>query len=375
MGVIRILLALSVVIWHVPGAHFRLLNASVAVLLFFVVSGFYMAMVINEKYAPSGPGWIRRFYLARFLRLYPTYLAMCVVMVAWFWWTNSPNAFTSRLPLPVGEQILIALVNIGIVGQDLYELMNHIRADHVRSFFGATFFNPGFMLVGQAWSLSSEIFFYALAPMVVRSPLRIVSVLIVSLSIRLALVASGWTSGLWGYWFIPATMCMFTLGSVSYALYRRIDGWRWSAAIGWVGLAAMLVWGVAVSTVYGMALPVNDTNSLDEPRFWIAYLTFATLLPFVFCATKRVAIDRAIGELSYPLYIVHGLVIGLVLTRVGLPAGSGHLMIVATALSLVAAAAMRAAVEIPTERLAGKTNHDRAEIGVGVGLGRRDSGA
>jgi len=49
MGAIRILLALSVVLWHVQGQHPRLLNASVAVLLFFVISGFYMALVINEK--------------------------------------------------------------------------------------------------------------------------------------------------------------------------------------------------------------------------------------------------------------------------------------------------------------------------------------
>src|SRR4051812_46606684 len=176
MGVIRIVLALSVVIWHVPGPHVRLLNAAVAVLLFFVVSGFYMALVINEKYAPSGAGWIKRFYLARFLRLYPAYLAMCVVMVAWYWWTESPNAFTSRLPVPFGEQLLLAAINLGLIGQDLYELMNHVAGASVRSLFGASFFNPAFMLVGQAWSLSSEIFFYALAPFVVRSPVRIVGV-------------------------------------------------------------------------------------------------------------------------------------------------------------------------------------------------------
>jgi peptidoglycan/LPS O-acetylase OafA/YrhL len=61
LGVLRILLALSVLLWHVPGSHLRLLNAQVVVLLFFVISGFYMALVIDEKYAPSGPGWIRRF--------------------------------------------------------------------------------------------------------------------------------------------------------------------------------------------------------------------------------------------------------------------------------------------------------------------------
>src|SRR6266446_3824020 len=32
------------------------------------------------------------------------------------------------------------------------------------------FFDNGFMLIGQAWSLASELLFYALAPFFVRSP-------------------------------------------------------------------------------------------------------------------------------------------------------------------------------------------------------------
>jgi peptidoglycan/LPS O-acetylase OafA/YrhL len=349
MGAIRILLALSVVVWHVPGAQHRLLNAAVAVLLFFVVSGFYMALVINEKYAPSGPGWIKRFYLARFLRLYPAYIAMCAVMVAWFTYWPSPNAFTWRLPVPPAEQLLLALINIGIVGQDLYELVNHIGADRVRSLFGASFFNPAFMLVGQAWSLSSEIFFYALAPFVVRSPLRLVAVLAISLAIRFGLVSAGWTGGFWSYWFIPSTMCMFTLGSLSYFIYRRIAGWRWSVLIGRSALAFMIGWLVGLSLLYGIALPKGNVNSLDEPRFWIAYLTFAAVLPFVFCATKRVAVDRMIGDLSYPLYLVHGLVLGFIYNWFLLPRGLSSVLMLAIAISLAAALAMRVIVEIPTE--------------------------
>jgi peptidoglycan/LPS O-acetylase OafA/YrhL len=351
MGAIRILLAFSVVVWHVPGSHHRLLNAAVAVLLFFVVSGFYMALVINEKYAPSGPGWIKRFYVARFLRLYPAYIAMCAVMVAWYTYWPSPNVITWRLPVSLGEQLLLALINIGIVGQDLYELMNHIGADRVRSLFGAGFFNPAFMLVGQAWSLSSEIFFYALAPIIVRSPLRLVAVLTISLAIRFSLVSAGWTSGFWSYWFIPATMCMFTLGSLSYFIYRRIGEWRWSAPIGWSALVFMIGWVVALSLLYGVALPRGSVNSLDEPRFWIAYLLFAALLPFVFCATKRLRVDRAIGDLSYPLYLVHGLVVGIIFIWFALPSDSLSILAFAMAASLTAAIAMRVMVEIPAELL------------------------
>ena len=82
MGLIRLFLALSVVVWHIPGRTFTLLDAQIAVLFFFITSGFYMALTINEVYAPRGgsarPGWRRGFYLSRILRLYPAYLATVI---------------------------------------------------------------------------------------------------------------------------------------------------------------------------------------------------------------------------------------------------------------------------------------------------------
>src|SRR5262245_45783840 len=92
MGLLRFFLALSVAVWHIPGPAFKLMYASVAVICFFIVSGFYMAMVLTERYDKAG-----EFYWARFTRLYPAYFAMAAVMVGWFWCTNSPNAFTGPL--------------------------------------------------------------------------------------------------------------------------------------------------------------------------------------------------------------------------------------------------------------------------------------
>ena len=79
MGAVRFTLALSVAVWHLPGAPFRLLNAAVAVLAFFIISGFYMAMVLTEKY-PT----VRSFYAARFLRLYPAYAAVAAFSKTWY---------------------------------------------------------------------------------------------------------------------------------------------------------------------------------------------------------------------------------------------------------------------------------------------------
>jgi peptidoglycan/LPS O-acetylase OafA/YrhL len=362
MGGIRIILALSVVVWHVPGTHVRLLNAAVAVLLFFVISGFYMALVVNEKYAPSGAGWVRRFYLARFLRLYPAYFVMSAVMVAWFWWTGSPNAFTSRLPVSGGDQALIAGLNVFVLGQDLFQLMCNIRGDAVRSYFDEHFFD-NWMLVGQAWSLSSEAVFYLLVPWVVRSPLRIIILLVASLAVRTWLIGvMGYQSDFWGYWFVPATLCMFALGSLSYSLYRAVRKLPWSAPVGWCALAAMAGWLLWVTATAGIVLPVNAARSIDEPRFWITYLAFAVSLPFVFVATKAVAVDRKVGDLSYPLYLVHGLVLGLFFIWWGLPEGSLAWIGIAVAASLTVAGVLRL-IEIAIERIGLIASMRRQDVG------------
>ena len=80
-------------------------------------------------------------------------------------------------------------------------------------------------------------------------------------------------------------------------------------------------------------------------------MTFALLLPFVFIATRNAAVDRVIGDLSYPLYLVHGIVIGVLFSRMDRPEDSIAFLLIAVAASLAAAAVMRAVVERPVEVL------------------------
>ena len=72
MGVLRVMLALFVVIDHsgaFPGL--QLPGAVFAVKIFFVISGFYMTMILNKKY--TGSGSYSLFITNRFLRIFPIY--------------------------------------------------------------------------------------------------------------------------------------------------------------------------------------------------------------------------------------------------------------------------------------------------------------
>jgi peptidoglycan/LPS O-acetylase OafA/YrhL len=80
MGLIRVILAYSVVLNHSGPVHgYFLIPSNAAVTLFFMISGFYMALVMTEKY--TGPNRIRGFYSNRILRLYPTYFISIILMI------------------------------------------------------------------------------------------------------------------------------------------------------------------------------------------------------------------------------------------------------------------------------------------------------
>jgi peptidoglycan/LPS O-acetylase OafA/YrhL len=79
------MLATAVICWHsspLPGLS--LLNADLAVEAFFVISGFYMALILESKYSsPKDGHWL--FYSNRALRIFPMYyatLSFCLLIYA-----------------------------------------------------------------------------------------------------------------------------------------------------------------------------------------------------------------------------------------------------------------------------------------------------
>ena len=72
MGLIRLLLSIAVVVTH-TGTFFglRLTGGVIAVQSFYMISGFYMTLVLSEKYKNPNSLWL--FWSKRILRLWPVY--------------------------------------------------------------------------------------------------------------------------------------------------------------------------------------------------------------------------------------------------------------------------------------------------------------
>jgi len=93
MGLIRFMLAISVVIAHTSDLFgFGFVGGEMAVKIFFMISGFYMALILNEKYIGANSSyWL--FLKNRLLRLYPLYFLVLflTLIITYFGYSMNPS--------------------------------------------------------------------------------------------------------------------------------------------------------------------------------------------------------------------------------------------------------------------------------------------
>lgn len=316
MGVLRLLLALAVVAAHAGPAFSApwawMTGGPLAVQCFYVISGFYMTLILNEKYV--GPGSYGVFVRVRLLRLLPMYFAVLLATFVAGLMLRSFAGFEIEplarwrehgSALPWGQWIVLALTNLTVVGQDLLLFAGLDPVGH------GLYFTPDFhreplpawqfMFVPQAWTVGLELTFYAIAPLLVRRRLGLVLLLIAaSLGLRVFLMSHYLVrNDPWTYRFFPTELALFLSGTVAWHLHGWLQrrGWLWSPAC--IGAAVLML---ALVLCYRQ-LP----DPLRAAPFGLSVLLAVVplLLPFVFEATRRLAFDRALGELSYPIYLVH----------------------------------------------------------------------
>lgn len=324
MGLLRLLLALAVVADHAGPAFgipwLRMTNAPLAVQIFYVVSGFYMTLVLNEKYV--GPGSYGVFARSRLLRLVPMFL---VVLATTVFGGLLLRAITGAVIPPLqywsqhgaslgwGEWLVLALANVTIVGQDL---LSFFAVDPAARdlYFTANFHEEPlaawqFLFVPQAWTVALEIMFYSLAPLLVRRrPVVLLALIAASLGLRVFLMEH-WQvrNDPWTYRLFPTELALFLAGAIAW----HVHGWL--RRRGWLGARVCTVVLVAtLAVVVGYQWLPKDVIYTRPYGLPLVLGLLPFVLPFVFEATRTNRFDRALGELSYPAYLVHYLLLFVV---------------------------------------------------------------
>ncbi len=315
MGTIRFLLALAVVGAHcgsILGVH--QINSHLAVQSFYIISGFYMALILSEKYN-SQKNYYSLFLTNRLLKIYPIYFIILFLTFIYYLIVgyHSHWAFVPCLELyPKANfftQLSLGITNLLIIGQD-WVMFFGIDLQ------GKLFFNPDFqhapipcyylLFIPPAWTLSVELTFYLIAPFIVKKGLKLVVILILlSAAIRLYLFFEvGYKYDPWSYRFFPNELIFFLLGYLSYKLYSKA---KMHSNFNKLGIFAycLLVALVILYPYLSNNLATTAPFAIEEIGYFI---TFCLAIPFVFIFTKNSKFDAFIGDLSFPIYLSHVLI-------------------------------------------------------------------
>jgi peptidoglycan/LPS O-acetylase OafA/YrhL len=335
MGAWRLVLAWLVVANHTAGLKDISTNleiGKVAVATFFFISGFLMPLTFDTHYRRYGTlAGTRKFYLNRFLRIYPIYWAsLCVTLLAVL--IYGPTLMEHATTIEDLRRARTYVSNILLLG------LNQTRM------WGGDFrFNP------PAWTLDTELQYYLLVPFIL---------LLTARTRRWGSAALSAFAGVSIYLFfrpvghldvdrsLLAWACFFLLG---YAFYL-------SPRLQAIALRKPLL-GAAIIALLFIAWSSKHQNTAIISVILACIIVSAHLL--VLQQNRRFgAWDRLLGDLSYPTYILHWICVQLIARWLGenfaqLPAAAGFATALAIniAISTAVAYASLRAIGDPIEML------------------------
>jgi peptidoglycan/LPS O-acetylase OafA/YrhL len=306
MGILRFLLACVVVIAHSHDhTSDSMLPAGVSVETFFIISGFYMSLVLDTKYHAN----LKAFWLNRWFRIAPIYyiifFASLAIYMAASLWVHHPvdrlNYFITALHYhSYGAVAAATIPQFTIFGIE-WPLLLTYTPGHGLAWIGATTEQPNtillerFLFVPQAWSVGVELLFYVMVPFLNRLSSRTLSLIALSsfaLKIALRILLNGGGLSKYDHVTLATQLCLFILGML-VCRHRKVL----VALLPKMILPALLLVWLGLFFRMGL-LPFNPTETL--------YLLFtAFILPSIFNVTKTLSWDRWIGNLSYPIYLCH----------------------------------------------------------------------
>lgn len=305
MGALRTLFAIAVVFAHSLGN--LLVGGRNAVQLFYMISGFLISYVLVEKKAYPK---IKDFYINRYLRLYPIYFAVAALTLAAFSVAivigKQVTFFKIYSDAPLFADILLVASNIILFFQD-WVMFSGVENNQL--VFSIDFRKSEVMLwqgllASQAWTLGVELTFYLLAPFILFKKRIVIILLSASLLLRAYLIYIGiGFNDPWTYRFFPTELALFLLGSLAHQVllpaYRNIFDKgqleRYSA--------------IATYLLISLTLVFSFIPAKELYKTLALFSLFLLLLPSTFIFQSKRDWDKSIGDLSYPIYICHTLVI------------------------------------------------------------------
>lgn len=281
-GTLRFVLALLVVLSHL-GILFYGRNIGVmAVVSFFMLSGYSMGYLFSKTYTLTGRGVIA-FYVDRLLRLFPLYFVVALAAYFFFHFSHfAPDITWSKRN--IFYNVTVIFLNFYMyTPMWLFTYNNNLQSS----------------LLPQAWYLALELQYYLVLPLLIwlrRSPGTIVTISIASLVVWMAAVSSYLNPDAYGYRLLPGVMFLFILGMVVFEHTKKKNAMPLWMKILWTGILGVFFWLTASKHIFAYySYEVLIGYLIGFPTLW--YLAHHHIFPKKF--------DDFMGNLSYPIFLSH----------------------------------------------------------------------
>jgi peptidoglycan/LPS O-acetylase OafA/YrhL len=275
-GVWRLFLCLLVANGHLNGQWWA---SAYAVFSFYMLSGYFSTLVLNQKYGFSLNGF-KLFLINRFLRLYPVYyMAMIISILLILVFPDAfVNSFHGRLKLPTDFKNIF--LNLFIVGLD---------------------FNTEIRLVPPAWAISNIILHYIFLGVGIGKSKKIVTfwlILCICYHFFNKLFGLGWY---WAYANVLGASLPFAMGSFLYHYTSRLD-----KIIPKFDIKTVIIFYL---TFFGFVLLLYPYNKLFLPFYFnlivTSYLIFSFKSININASKLCRSLDSWSDKLSFPIFLVH----------------------------------------------------------------------
>ena len=279
MGYLRLFLALAVFYTHVdvPIQALKFTGGSTAVEAFFVVSGYFIAQVLEKRKYPS----TRKFYLSRLLRIFPTFLIASAVALSHILVITKFGESKGQNFSPVS-----LLPNLLIVFQDQCYFLD--SGLHVIPGLQQT------LVLGVAWTLSLELYFYLVSPLLLKTKTKYLVFACLTLLISKLLFFT--TVGLNPFFvnrFFVFEFGFYLLGYISY---------RIQVSLGISRIAAFCVFLIPI------VFPLWKHGNQFGAHAWESMLypiLVALSLPYLLKIDMNSKLSLLMGRISFPIYLFH----------------------------------------------------------------------
>lgn len=362
MGIIRIIFALAVLFDHANYSALIALNESPGLILvgsenavkgFYIISGFLISYILVEKKTYSN---LKNFYLSRYLRLYPIYFIIAILSFFahffYYFLFKNDSLFNTYFTATIFANMLLVLSNIFIFFQDwLFFLgIENNKLVFTREYLNSETVIYKGLLVPQAWTLGLELTFYIIAPFILFKKKIILSILILSACLKAYFIhIKLGANDPWSYRFFPLELSFFLIGSLSHQILmpflKKVIDKRLNP-YSKISTAILLTF-----TLFYSFLPLEE-----EIKKFILFFLLILLMPLLFLFQNNNKIDNYIGNLSYPIYISHILVINSLLFFFNILniKDSFFFIFLSTIISIIVSIILNKIISAPIEKIRNK---------------------